>query len=140
MLRRTFLVALMSSWAGAASADAPRFEVGQVWSLATPANPEARIRIGRIDAETVHISLWGVPGPPGGSDLIGSPMIASHLPISPEALARSVDRIVQDTPPENLQFEDGYQTWLREANGGTFTITVMEIVQVMYEIAGPGGE
>jgi hypothetical protein len=132
--RRTLLAAPLAIWTGASWADSPAFAVGQVWSLRPPAHPGARILIGRIEGSTIHISLWGVPAPfPEATDVVGSPLVASHLPITATALLESVDHIVADNPPSNLGFEEGYQTWRREANGGVFTLTVPQIVEVIYE-------
>ena len=136
MRRREFLVAtLFAAIPANALSEAATFAVGQVWTLHPPLNPEARLRIGRMEdnGATVHISLWGIsvaePGLP-----IASPFVAGHLPISAEALAQSVDRLVNEPAPENLRFEEGYQTW-RDAHGGVFTITVSEIVDAILQSA-----
>lgn len=132
MLTKRFLLAApFALMAQSAWADAPAFEVGQIWSLKAPEYPEGRVRIGRIEGSTIHISLWGVPSPFPNAD--ENSFVASHLPVSAAALAQSVDRIVEATPPENLGFEDGYQTWRREANGAAFSITVPEIIEVIYQ-------
>ncbi|MBY0567868.1 MAG: hypothetical protein K2P70_11170 [Hyphomonadaceae bacterium] len=112
---------------------AQTFEVGQVWSLNAPMSPEARIRVGRVEdaGQTVHISLWGQPIEEASP--LGSPLVAGHLPISSDALARSVNALADETPPD-LQFEEGYAEWSR-AQGGVFTITVPEIVDVILQSA-----
>jgi hypothetical protein len=55
------------------------------------------------------------------------------LPIASEALARSVNALTSETPPDT-QFEEGYAEW-RRAQGGVFTITVPEIVEVILQSA-----
>jgi hypothetical protein len=135
-LRALAAASLLWFAAPVAYAQTVAFEVGQVWSLKAPMDPAARIRVGRIENEgqTVHISLWGQPIEATGP--LGSPLVAGHLPISAEALADSVDRVVAEQPPEGLSFEEGYSQW-RDAQGGVFTISVAEIVTVMVEmIAG----
>lgn len=110
--------------------------MGQVWSLGTPMDPAARVHVGLVEdsGQTIHISLWGQPLDDASG--LASPLVAGHLPISADALRRSVDRVVNEAPPEDLRFQEGYQTW-KEAQGGVFTITVAEIVSVMTEtIAG----
>lgn len=137
MRRREFLLATLgAAIPTTALGDTPlRFVVGQVWSLRPPLNPEARIRVGRIEdsGATVHISLWGVDVPDQGMP-IASPFVAGHLPVRADSLARSVDHVVDEPPPEGLRFEEGYQTW-RNAHGGVFTITVSEIVDAIFQSA-----
>ena len=109
------------------------FAVGQIWTLKPPMNADARIRIGRIedDGATLHISLWTAAIPPQPEGMASLPLIAGHLPIARDALQASVDRRVDDeAPPASLGFEEGYAVW-RENNGGVFTITVYEIVEMM---------
>lgn len=142
MLSRRLLIAgLMLTCAPPALAEERTFEVGQVWTLRPPMEPTARIRVGRVEdnGATIHVSLWDVrppvPQPPGA---LQRPIWASHLPISSVALSRSVDQLAQDPPPEHFDLEPGYQHW-RQANGGVFTITVAEIVNVILEtVPGDG--
>lgn len=132
LTKRALLAVPFALLAGPVWADASAFAVGQVWTLKAPAHLDGRIRIGRIDGSTIHISLWGVPAPvPQATDVRGSPLVAAHLPITSEALQRSVDRLTSDAPPSILNFEAGYQTWQRDANGSVFTITVHEIIDVV---------
>ncbi len=140
MLRRVVLSLLFAlSFAPSATAQETSFAVGQVWSLRDPAFPDARIRIGRIEdgGRTIHISLWGVPAPvPEVTDVIGSPLVAGHLPITAEALRASVGTVSNDQPPA-IDFEGGYNAW-REAQGGVFTLTVPQIVAAIYETVRNG--
>ena len=123
-----------------AKAESPVFEVGQIWTLKPPLDGETRVRIGRIedDGETIHISLWGLEAPvPQATDVLHSPLVMSHLPISTTALAASVQDRSDDPPPENLGFEEGYATW-RADSGGVFTITVAEIVEAVLQTVRSG--
>ena len=129
--KRILLAAPLALLVPTAWADTPAFQVGQIWSLKAPEYPHARVRVGRVEGSTIHISLWGIPSPFPSAD--ENSFVASHLPVSAPALAQSVEQLVQDTPPDNLGFEDGYQTWRREANGAAFTITVPEIIEVIYQ-------
>ena len=140
MYRRSFVGAAIAGLASPARAQEPAFAAGQIWSLAAPMNPQARIRIGRIedDGETVHISLWGVPARiPEDSDAIASSLVAGHLPITKTALRASVAAQVSEEAPADLGFEDGYRTW-RDAHGGVFTISVSEIVDVIFATVREG--
>jgi hypothetical protein len=108
------------------------FEVGQVWSLKAPMAPSARVRIGRIEnnGEVIHISVWGQPVP---DELpVPNPFMMSHLPISRDALTASVDSIVSDAAPSDLEFEEGYGVWSQN-HGGVFTITVAEILDAVLQ-------
>ncbi len=113
-------------------ASAQTFEAGQVWTLSAPMSESTRVRIGRIEdnGQTVHISLWGEPVDAPG---MASPLVASHLPISADALRRSVRTLVDETPPSDLEFDAGYAEW-QSAQGGVFTIPVSEIVGALVEI------
>lgn len=136
MVRRLLLAFLiLFTTAASAHADETPFAVGQIWTLSDPRYPDARVRIGRIEADgqTIHISLWGAPAPsPDVAAVTGPYLTAGHLPITDEALRASVRAIVDEEAPP-LQFEAGYAAW-REANGGVFTITVPEIVAVLAEM------
>ena len=136
MLRRQLILSAIATCASVRSATAQTvdFESGQTWTLKPPSTPGARIRIGRIedDRATLHISLWGVPAPNEITHIVGPTLVAGHLPIAAEALRASVDRLVDDDAPADLNFEQGYRAW-REANGGVFTITVPEIVDVLVQ-------
>jgi hypothetical protein len=135
-MRQVFgVLALVFALSFAAPASwAQTFEVDQVWSLNAPMSPEARIRVGRVEdgGQTVHISLWAQPIEEASA--LGSPLVAGHLPISSDALARSVNTLTDATPPADLQFDEGYAEWSR-AQGGVFTITVPEIVNVILQSA-----
>jgi hypothetical protein len=139
--RRLLIVGAAAAWATPALAESTAFEVGQVWTLKPPMEPTARIRVGRVEANgaIIHISLWDTrPEIPNPTGALRRPLVASHLPISSEALARSVDHLVRESPPTHLDLEPGYRHW-REANAGAFTITVAEIVDVILQTA-PRGE
>lgn len=142
MLSRRALLTGLACAIGAAPAwgDVMAFEVGQVWTLKPPMSENARVRIGRIedDGATIHISLWGVPiSDPQVSDVLNTPLVAGHLPITAVALRASIDQLTADTPPDNLGFDEGYATW-RQDNGGIFTLTVSEIVDVMLQTIRSG--
>ncbi len=136
MLRREFILSAiaMSATGPYAHAQTIEFEVGQIWTLIPPSSPDARIRIGRIEdnGATLHISLWGVPAPVAIAHIVGPTLIAGHLPVAAASLRASIDRIVDEAAPPELDFEQGYRTW-REANGGAFTLTVPEIVDVLVQ-------
>lgn len=140
MYRRSFVVTAIAAVASPARAQEPAFAVGQIWSLVAPMSPQARIRIGRIEdnGETVHISLWGVPARiPQDSDVLGSSLAAGHLPITKTALRASVAALVSEEAPADLGFEEGYRTW-RDAHGGVFTISVSEVVDVIFSTVRDG--
>ncbi len=140
MIRRLLLAFALFALASPAFAQEEPFEVGQVWTLQPPGHPDARVRVGRIEdhGQTIHISMWGVPAPaPQITDIVASPLIASHLPITSTALRNSVAHRVDDNPPTDLQFEEGYRTW-REAEGGVFTLTVPEIIDAIHQTVETG--
>jgi hypothetical protein len=140
MMMRRALAVLAFALAGAlppsASAETPAFEVGQVWTLEAPMASTARVSIGRIEdnGEVIHISVWGQPV---AEELpVPNPFSMSHLPIARASLSASVDTLVTESLPTDLRFEEGYGLW-RDAQGGVFTITVAEILEVVLQNIPP---
>lgn len=141
MLRRVFLLSIGAFPLAAklALAETTPFAVGQVWSLKAPMDTNARIRVGRVEngGLTVHVSLWGVPIPEFAGGL-ESPLTMSHLPISSDALIQSVDHLVDETPPSDIDFEGGYQTWKEDPHAGVFTIPIDQVVAAVLETVRSG--
>ena len=112
-----------------------RYQVGQVWSYRTrPQEPQATLTVVKVESHPklgtiVHVSLQGLqmknPQAPGGySDTL------SHLPMSVEALDKSVIKLLREQDPLP-DFQDGYEEWRRafdKGEAGIFTLTVAEAV------------
>lgn len=103
-----------------------RFKPGQVWRYQTrDVEPHSTLTICKTEydsplGDVVHIAVNGLrirnPRTTVPGETIG------HLPITAEALARSVTECIGLT--EALpDFEEGYQIW-RQDRGGVFTISV----------------
>lgn len=115
------------------------FQVGQVWSYETRAQePNSRLQILKIDAissteKFIHIAVVDlkIATSEVGKfvDRIG------HLPMSEEALRKSVVKLVSKKEPLP-DFQEGYAMW-REAfdagKAGAFTVSVAEAVQFVEE-------
>jgi hypothetical protein len=108
--------------------------VGQEWRFRARAqDPDPRLVIDRLETlpkvgDVVHVSIRGVrirnPRAPGGySDTIG------HMPFSRAAVESSITTLLQESValPD---FEEGYQEW-RKAQGGVFTVSVLEGLEFM---------
>jgi hypothetical protein len=106
---------------------------GQVWKYQTRAGEEgSRAIIGKVDmrpdgALLVHVQLTNLvirnPHAEGGAS-----HIIQHLPMSEEAVIRSVHEL-QSEDGLLSGFEEGYDTWLeayRTGRGGAFTTTLAE--------------
>ena len=117
---------------GASPEQKPAFAAGQHWSYDTRAEDSgSTLIIGRVDelarhGTVVHISVidLNLRGPNGAFG-----HVVAHLPISAEALRKSVK---QEVPPVPLpdDFAGGYDTW-RGAKGGVYTITVREVIETI---------
>ncbi len=117
-----------------------KYNVGQEWNYKTrPGEENSTLKILKIEeyptiGKVIHISLSGLKmknpqNPKGVADKI------SHLPITEEALDKSIIRIKNDTRqmPDSTEM-DGYSYWKREfdkGNAGVFSIPVSEIVNSM---------
>lgn len=125
-----------------------KYRVGQEWNYKTrPGEENSILKILKIEeysasGKVIHISINGLKmknphHPEGIADKI------SHLPITEEALDKSVIRIKNDTRqmPDSIE-TDGYSYWKKEfdkGNAGVFSIPVSEIVNVMEKSIVSGG-
>lgn len=118
-------------------ANASEFEVGQKWAYKTrPVENSSILTIVKIDeikdVKIIHISLEGVKiknpqSPKGFGDKV------SHMPISEDALGKSVTKII-GTTVTLPDFQEGYTMWKEpfdQGKGGYFTIPVSECVEYM---------
>jgi len=133
---RGHLALLVTAAVAASVAFSPQqksLKVGQEWQFeARPDDPRPTLVIDRIDTlpkvgEVVHVSVRGVrirnPGVPGGiQDQI------PHLPFARSALEKSLTKVLHDSVPLPA-YEEGYAEWKR-AQGGAFTITVREVLDL----------
>ncbi|MCQ9634752.1 hypothetical protein MP478_12205 [Chryseobacterium sp. WG14] len=117
-----------------------KYIVGQEWQYKTrPTEKSSILKILKIEeypktGKVIHISISGLKmrnpaSPKGFAEYI------SHLPISEEALDKSVTSLKNKTgkKPDSLEM-DGYSYWRKDfdkGNAGIFTIPVSEIVGQM---------
>lgn len=120
------------------SAEEREYAVGQVWAYATaPEDKGSLIQIREIEqigsAEqpmtVYHISMAGVSV---GQNM---PIGVGHLPVSRATLDASVTGLVADAPPFD-DYTEGKAEW-EEANGGVFTISLMEIAEIIRSQVAP---
>jgi len=108
------------------------FRPGQEWAYRTrPGEESSTLTVLRVERApklgvVVHVSVDGIRL----GDPARPPRHIGHLPMSEDALRRSVTRKLRDDAPLP-GFEDGYAIW-REAydggEGGAFSIPVAEVV------------
>jgi len=122
---------------GSNIAMAKDFKQGQIWKYNTRSiEPDSRLVVVQVDdingEKIVHISVNGLRLKNPQSDT-GYGEEISHMPISPEALSKSVielDGLADELP----DYKEGYGIW-REAydsgKAGVFSITVKESVGFM---------
>ena len=117
-----------------------QYRVGQEWNYKTrPTEKSSTLTILKIEeypetGKVIHISVSGLKmknpaSPTGYAENL------SHLPISEEALDKSVTTLKNETgkKPDSLEM-DGYSYWKRafdKGDAGIFTIPVSEIVGKM---------
>lgn len=122
--------------------DAMKYNAGQEWSYKTRSTEKSStLKILKIEeypkaGKVIHISVSGLkmknPDSPEGFA-----QTLSHIPISEEALNKSVTKLKNEThkKPDSLEM-DGYSYWKKEfdkGNAGVFSISVSEIVNLMEE-------
>jgi len=117
-----------------------KYNVGQEWKYKTrPGEENSTLKILKVEeyptvGKVIHISVSRLKmknpqHPTGIADKI------SHLPITEEALYKSIISIKNDTRqmPDSIEM-DGYSYWKKEfdkGNAGVFSIPVSEIVNTM---------
>ncbi|WP_312286341.1 hypothetical protein [Chryseobacterium gleum] len=117
-----------------------KYSVGQEWKYKTRSTEKgSTLKILKIEeypntGKVIHISVSGLKiKSPESPD--GFAHQLSHIPISEEALNKSVTKLQNETRkmPDSLEL-DGYSYWKKEfdkGNAGIFTIPVSEIVSTM---------
>ena len=135
MIRRTLaLLAACVAFTGLTGFDTPdRYAVGQVWAYHTRAGDDGSLlKIQRIEAfgppergeRVYHISVIRFRLRNGDME-----PVLEHSPVSRETLDASVTRLADQT----IEFPDpanGIADW-KAHNGGVFTITVAEIIELI---------
>ncbi|CAD0221324.1 hypothetical protein [Chryseobacterium sp. JV274] len=117
-----------------------QYSVGQEWNYKTrPTEKSSILKILKIEdypetGKIIHISISGLKmknpaSPTGYAETL------THIPISEEALDKSVTSLKNETgkKPDSLEM-GGYSYWKKEfdkGNAGIFTIPVSEIVGAM---------
>ena len=118
-------------------ANDPSYHVGQRWSYHTrPGEEQSSFTIVKIEQDqqlgtVVHISIAGVRvrnphTPTGYSETIG------HMPLSREAIEKSVTALLEERASLPAAWQDGYDEWRRavdEGRGGAFSIPVKDAVE-----------
>ncbi|ASE62756.1 hypothetical protein [Chryseobacterium indologenes] len=134
----TFIAALFLLSFSCAKKD--QYHVGQQWNYKTrPTEKSSTLTILKIEeypetGKVIHISVSGLKmknpaSPTGYAEKL------SHLPLSEEALNKSITTLKSETGKKLDSLElDGYSYWKKEfdkGNAGIFTIPVSEIVSTM---------
>jgi len=134
----TLIVGILLLFSGCTKKD--QYNVGQEWNYKTrPTEKNSTLTILKIEeypetGKVIHISISGLkmknPASPSGYA-----ETLTHIPISEEALDKSVTSLKNETgkKPDSLEM-NGYSYWKKEfdnGNAGIFTITVSEIVSTM---------
>lgn len=116
------------------------YRVGQQWNYKTrPTEKSSILTILKIEeypetGKVIHISVSGLKMKNPASST-GYAEILSHIPISEQALDKSVTSLKNETgkKPDSLEL-DGYSYWKKEfgkGDAGIFTIPISEIVGAM---------
>ena len=143
-------VALLATGCGSEStsesaAVSSTYEPGQLWAYHNrEGEDESRLAVLRLDSDPklgtiVHVSIDGIAIPnakaPGGvTEEI------SHLPMSKEALDRSVREQTGTRPLPD--FQEGYKIWRKahdSGQGGIFTATAAEAVDFVEQAINEAG-
>jgi hypothetical protein len=119
--------------AGGGSADQPRYAIGQVWEYkARPGDEGSVLKIQQIDDDAAFKSV----GPVYHITVIGFHFsnphvepVLPHAPVSKATLDASVTRL-SDRADEFPDARPGIAEW-KQANGGVYTISVAQIIDVI---------
>ncbi|MFA6117239.1 MAG: hypothetical protein WC729_24790 [Sphingomonas sp.] len=129
LLRTAMLIVTAMALSGQ-SPPAPYAE-GQVWEYHNrPQDAGSLLKIQKIEAygdgKVYHLSITGVHfGRPGMADIL------PHIPVSAVTLDKSVTRLSTANPDLSATaLQEGVAEW-KKAKGGTFTIPVSEIVDIV---------
>jgi hypothetical protein len=133
---RFFALFLLAAFMTDASAQ--KFAQGQVWEYSSrPSEAGSTLLINKVESDPklgliFHISVRDVRVknkrvPSGFTTEL------PHFPVSSKTLELSVTRQLRTEPP-NPGYLEGYATWrqaFEEGNGGIFTVSVAEILEVV---------
>ncbi|WP_454047429.1 hypothetical protein [Chryseobacterium sp. Marseille-Q8038] len=134
----TLIVGILLLFSGCTKKD--QYNVGQEWNYKTrPTEKNSTLTILKIEeypetGKVIHISISGLKIK-DTSSTTGFADKFTHIPISEEALDKSVTSLKNETgkKPDSLEM-NGYSYWKKEfdnGNAGIFTIPVSEIVSTM---------
>ncbi|MDR4951649.1 hypothetical protein REB14_05580 [Chryseobacterium sp. ES2] len=134
----TLIVGILLLFSGCTKKDP--YRVGQEWNYKTrPTEKNSTLTILKIEeypetGKVIHISVSGLKMKNPASP-IGYAETLSHIPISEEALDKSVTSLKNETgkKPDSLKM-GGYSYWKKEfdkGDAGIFTIPISEIVEAM---------
>lgn len=124
------------------TAPAPAFAPGQLWSLKPPVDPGVRVRIGVVERQGgqtgVHVEILHVPLPEGfavdEADQ-GERLSIGHVPMTEEALARSVDVLEAEGTALSGPFDQSFALWRIEqaaGRGGYFAEPAAAVLEVLF--------
>ena len=118
-----------------------KYVPGQVWNYKTrPGENNSTLMILKIEyyrfGTTIHIQIDNVRLTDLQGDQIADTI--SHAPITEEDLDQSVTRLVRQES-QIPDFEEQYGDWVSN-NGGTFTMSVAEVVAILEETWNKGKE
>lgn len=115
----------------AQAASVSDLKVGQKWSVK---GSGLTLVIGRIEPyppnkTVISISVFDVPCPPGTGC---KKTVVAHAPFDADALANSVDKLIDTNAATAPAFESGYAQW-KQANGGVFTVPVSKLTEILFK-------
>lgn len=120
---------------------APKFVVGQEWSIASTPETTAKVVIGRIEVGQgrVIVNVAIVDIPPLAIDTFGAGVREiDHAPFEESTLARSVGRLLATGVAPPPGFEVGYEEW-KAKRGGVFTVSVSQVIALAQKTLARGG-
>lgn len=120
---------------------APKFAVGQEWSIRSTSETTAKVVIGRIEVRQgrVIVNVAVVDIPPLAIDTFGTGVREiDHAPFEESTLARSVDQLLATGVAPPPGFEVGYKEW-KAKRGGVFTVSVSQVIALAQRTLARGG-
>jgi hypothetical protein len=130
---RMVFIALIAFAASSGQATPARYAEGQVWEYKTRVGDEASLlKIQRIEPNPAFIKSGSVYHISVVGFRFQNPKmipVLPHAPVTEETLDASVTTLSQRNP-EFPSVDPGITEW-RQANGGVFTISVAEIIEIL---------
>ena len=141
-----FLLLVATTPMAKAQMEQDQFKIGQVWQV-KGLEDTVELTVGQIETlfedTVISISIYNLPVPHEVQQSLNNRTNTSllHLPISEEALRKSIGYLKRTNEKIDLNFYTGYDTWkaaLEAEKAGYFTVSIPEAINVIFQTLDKG--